>query len=72
MADKSEVALGGEQGEHWDSSDQCLLSATLMATPTQRIAWLEEALHLAYASGALKPRRFISKEEWDAMGSLPE
>jgi hypothetical protein len=41
----------------------------LMATLTQRIAWLEEALQLAYATGALKPRRFISKEEWDAMGS---
>ncbi|GKS65835.1 hypothetical protein YTPLAS72_31390 [Nitrospira sp.] len=53
----------------WDASDQSLLSATLMATPTQRITWLEEALQLAYAIGALKPRRFISKEEWDAMGS---
>jgi hypothetical protein len=57
-----------EQTEHWDASDQSLLSATLMATPTQRIAWLEEALQLAHATGALKPRRFISKEEWDAMG----
>jgi hypothetical protein len=28
------------------------------------LAWLEEALQLAYASGALKPRRFITKEEW--------
>ena len=54
-----------------ESQCQSLLSATLMATPTQRIAWLEEALQLAYATGALKPRRMISKEEWDAMGSSP-
>ena len=70
MADKHEVASMGKQTEHWDVSDQSLLSAMLMATTTQRIAWLEEALQLAYATGALKPRRFISKEEWDAMGSL--
>lgn len=69
MADKHGVASGEERPEHWDARDQSLLSATLMATPTQRIAWLEEALQLAYASGALKPRRFISKEEWDAMGA---
>lgn len=68
MADKRDVGSGQEQTKHWDSSDQSLLSATLAATPTQRIAWLEEALQLAYATGALKPRRFITKEEWDAMG----
>lgn len=68
MTDRREVASGEERAEHWDSSDQSLLSATLMATPTQRIAWLEEALQLAYATGALKPRRMLSKEEWDAMG----
>ena len=26
-------------------------------TPEQRLAWLEAALELAYASGALRPRR---------------
>jgi len=26
-------------------------------TPEQRLAWLEAALKLAYASGALRPRR---------------
>lgn len=56
------------QPEDWDAEDQSLLAATMTATPAQRIAWLEEILHLAYASGALKPRRFLSKEEWDAMG----
>jgi hypothetical protein len=69
MAGKHEVVSGEAQMEHWDATDQSLLSATLMATPTQRIAWLEEALQLAYATGALKPRRMLTKEEWDAMGS---
>lgn len=70
MADKRKGASGKTQAEHRDASDQSMLSATLMATPTQRIAWLEEALQLAYATGALKPRRMLSKEEWDAMGSM--
>lgn len=69
MADKREVASGEVQMEQRNASDQSLLSAMLMATPAQRLAWLEEALQLAYASGALKPRRFITEEEWDAMGS---
>ena len=43
----------------WDVAQQDLLAATLAATPAQRLAWLEEALRLAYASGALKPRQFI-------------
>jgi hypothetical protein len=69
MEDKREVTSKVEQAAHWDSSDQSLLSAMLAATPTQRIAWLEEALQLAYATGALKPRRMMTQEEWDAMGS---
>lgn len=69
MSDKREDASGETQAGHWDASDQSLLSATLMATPAQRLAWLEEALQLAYASGALKPRKFLTQEEWDAMGS---
>lgn len=40
----------------WDAEDQSLLSVMLLATPAQRLAWLEEVLRLAYASGALKPR----------------
>lgn len=69
IADKQ--APSSEQGQpvNWQVSDQSLLSATMMATPAQRLAWLEEALRPAYATGALKPRRFLSKEEWDAMGS---
>lgn len=69
MVDKRKVTAGERQVKHWDASEQSLLLATLMATPTQRIAWLEEALQLAYANGALKPRRILTKGEWDAMGS---
>lgn len=53
----------------WNADDQDLLVATLTATPAQWLAWLDEALRLAYATGALKPRRFLTQEEWDAMGS---
>jgi hypothetical protein len=72
MTDKLDTGSGEKQTEYWDVSDQNLLSATLMATTAQRLAWLKEAFQLAYASGALKSRRFISKEEWDAMGSSPK
>jgi hypothetical protein len=68
MDGKPDDSSADRHAVRWDASDQNLLSATLMAMPTQRMAWLEEVLQLAYASGALKPRRFISKEEWDAMG----
>lgn len=69
MDGKPDDSLADAQVLEWKASDQSLLSATLLATPTQRIAWLEEALQLAYASGALRSRRFLSKEEWEEMGS---
>lgn len=37
----------------WDQSSTRLLKTTLQATPAQRLAWLEEAIALAYESGAL-------------------
>jgi hypothetical protein len=68
MAENSTVSSRGMYPTDWNADNQNLVVATLMATPTQRIAWLEEVLQLAYATGALKPRRFITKEEWEAMG----
>lgn len=59
------------QSADWNADDQNLLAATLSATPAQRLAWLEEALHLAYASGALKPRVSIGRHEWEAVSSVP-
>jgi hypothetical protein len=69
MADKPAVSSDLAQRADWNAADQNLLSATLSATPAQRLAWLEEALRVAYASGALKPRRLIEKEEWEGMRS---
>ncbi|ULA62021.1 MAG: hypothetical protein LZF60_380233 [Nitrospira sp.] len=50
----------------WNADRQNLLAATLSATPAQRLAWLEDALQLAYASGALKPRSPVAQSDWDA------
>jgi hypothetical protein len=71
MADKLAVSSDAAQRVDWNAGDQNLLSATLSATPAQRLAWLEEALRVAYASGALKPRRLIEKEEWEGMSASP-
>lgn len=71
MPNKPAVSSTVMQSADWNAADQNLLSATLSATPAQRLAWLEEALRVAYASGALKPRRLIEKEEWERMGSFP-
>ncbi|MGE0275102.1 MAG: hypothetical protein AB7G68_00985 [Nitrospiraceae bacterium] len=64
----SEANIPPEEAPQADSDavDQGFLDAMLAATPAQRLAWLEEALRLAYASGALKPRGFI--REWNAAG----
>jgi hypothetical protein len=69
MAGKSSGSSGVTQPADWNADDQDLLAATLSATPAQRLAWLEEALRLAYASGALKPRAPIGKQEWEAISS---
>jgi len=71
MANKPAGFTNVVQPADWNADDQNLLSATLSATPAQRLAWLEEALRIAYASGALKPRRLIKKEEWEGMSSSP-
>ena len=71
MIDTSNHFSGSASGDDLPASDQVFLEALRLATPTVRIVWLEAALRQAYASGALEPRRFIGKEEWEAMGSLP-
>jgi len=38
----------------WADVERAQLETMLMATPAQRLAWLEEALRLAHASGALR------------------
>ena len=41
----------------WQDVQRAQLEQVARATPAQRLAWLEEALRLAYACGALKVRR---------------
>ena len=47
----------GEWGASWEDVERAQLEAVLTATPAQRLAWLEEALRLAHASGALAAAR---------------
>ncbi|HEX6276707.1 MAG TPA: hypothetical protein VFZ53_26875, partial [Polyangiaceae bacterium] len=45
------------QADDWESARRRPLTIALAATPAQRLAWLEDAMRLARASGALpKPR----------------
>lgn len=37
----------------WEDQEANRLDASLAATPAQRLAWLEEAIELAWATGAL-------------------
>lgn len=37
----------------WQAAEDRVLENALRATPAQRLAWLEDAIHLAYQSGAL-------------------
>ena len=41
----------------WAELEQAQLETMLRATPAQRLAWLEEALRLAHATGALGTER---------------
>ncbi|MEO7793841.1 MAG: hypothetical protein ABIV06_03645 [Thermoanaerobaculia bacterium] len=38
----------------WEGHAQWQLERTLSATPLQRLAWLEEAILLAHAAGAIQ------------------
>ncbi len=38
----------------WDEVKEAELDDSLRATPAQRLAWLEEALRLAWKAGAIK------------------
>ena len=51
----------GRSSERWDATwadvERAQLETMLAATPAQRLAWLEEAMRLAHASGALAAAR---------------
>lgn len=50
------------QGESWEDARRRSLVRGLSATPRQRLAWLEGAIRLAWATGALPKERPPS--EW--------
>ena len=54
-AKADDAPAGGDQRwvVTWADVEQAHLESMLRATPAQRLAWLEEAMRLAYASGAL-------------------
>ncbi len=41
----------------WEANRRDQLRTALQATPEQRLLWLEEAIRLAFESGALEKRR---------------
>jgi len=57
MTDSDETSGNEWKADDWESARRRALTIALGATPAQRLAWLEEAIRIAYASGALpKPR----------------
>ena len=57
----------------WAEVEQAQLETMLAATPAQRLAWLEEAMRLAYASGALRAdRRAPSSPSPEALRQPPQ
>ena len=48
---------GGWDAASWEGAERAQLETMLTATPAQRLAWLEQAMRLAHASGALEAAR---------------
>lgn len=53
--DRSERAptSAGDWSAGWESQEIATRQASLAATPAQRLEWLEEAIEIAWATGAL-------------------
>ena len=66
----SEADRAGEPSEGWDAAswegvERVQLETMLAATPAERLAWLEAAMRLAHASGALEAaRRARPSTDW--------
>lgn len=52
----------------YDDAERLRRWAFLRRTPTQRLAWLQSALEIAYRSGALAPPGPMTQAQWDALG----
>jgi hypothetical protein len=46
--------------------------AFVRASSQERLRWLEQAMVFAYQSGAFKPRRRITQQEWDSGRNLKQ
>jgi len=57
MTDRDESSGIDWKGDDWESKRRRSLTLALAATPAQRLAWLEQAIRLAHASGALPKAR---------------
>lgn len=60
--------MTGEAADLWpeasyDGAERRLRAAVAAATPQRRMAWLEEALELALATGALPRARRLRQQE---------
>ena len=56
MSDTGRVASAAWKTVTWDGNRDALLDSTRAATPAQRLAWLEDAIEIAYRAGALRNR----------------
>ena len=56
MPEADGVSSAGWKTVTWDGNRNALLDSTLAATPAQRLAWLEDAIEIAYRAGALSNR----------------
>ena len=56
-AGRAGVHSEGWEAASWEGAERAQLETMLAATPAERLAWLEEAMRLAHASGALEMAR---------------
>ena len=56
-ADRAGKPSEGWDAASWEGAERAQLETMLAATPAEQLAWLEEAMRLAHASGALAAAR---------------
>jgi hypothetical protein len=61
---RGEETTGSPWRAGWDDQEETAFESSLAATPLQRLEWLEEALELAWASGALSELRDDHASGW--------
>ena len=56
-ADQAGAPSMGWDAASWEGAERARLETMLAASPAERLAWLEAAMRLAHASGALAAAR---------------